>query len=68
MCEEIWENLGHNQSIFLQTWPKFDKTKIVEDQVEIPVQVNGKVRDKIMVSTELSEDQIKEIALKSDKF
>lgn len=68
MCEEIWHNLGHNQSIFVNSWPEFDRKLIIEDEIELPIQINGKVRDKIMIDNNMKEDQIKELALKSEKI
>ncbi len=53
-------------SIHLQSWPKADETAAKEDVIEIPVQVNGKVRDRITVPAEASEDQIKSAALASE--
>lgn len=65
MAEEIWSNFGEKKSIHLSPWPKWDKKKIIEDEMKIVVQVNGKVRAEIMVSKDLSESEIKEIAIQN---
>ena len=64
--EELWEILGHNNTIAYETWPTYDETKIVEDTKEIAVQVNGKVRATINILVDESEDSIKEKALSCD--
>lgn len=50
LAEELWNVLGHNESLAYQNWPSFDETLLVEDTVEIPVQINGKLRAKIQVA------------------
>ncbi|MDD3498318.1 MAG: class I tRNA ligase family protein, partial [Candidatus Moranbacteria bacterium] len=68
IAEEIWsEVLGNKKSIFLSEWPKFDPEKIKDENIEMPVQVNGKVRDKINVTSDISEEEAKKIALESEK-
>jgi leucyl-tRNA synthetase len=49
--------------ILNDSWPKYDEKYLVEDEVEVPIQVNGKLRGKILVSRTASEDEIKEKAL-----
>lgn len=60
VTEELWERLGLEGHIFSSKWPEYDIAKIVDENVELAVQVNGKVRFKVTVSTEFSEDEIKE--------
>ena len=50
LAEELWEKLGHSDTITYEAWPTYDETKLVDDTVEIAVQINGKVRAKIVVS------------------
>ena len=64
--EELWEMLGHDNTIAHESWPTYDDTKIVEDTKEIAVQVNGKVRATISITGGESEDSIKEKALACD--
>lgn len=65
--EELWKELGHKDSIHKQEWPKYDPKMIVESEIEIPVSVNGKRRDTITVSVDANEEQVKELAQKSEK-
>jgi leucyl-tRNA synthetase len=67
IAEELWTNqLGKPYSIHQQQWPKVDKVAAKEDTIELPVQINGKVRDRIMVPADASEDEIKSAALASE--
>ncbi|HAV75846.1 MAG TPA: leucine--tRNA ligase [Anaerolineae bacterium] len=67
IAEELWtEHLGKPYSIHQQSWPVFDEEAAKEDEIEIPVQVNGKVRDRITVSVNTGEDEIKALALASE--
>lgn len=69
ITDEIWERLGKQNSIIFEEWPKADSNILKEKKIEIPVQINGKVRVKIYVDQSASEDNIKEIALKeADKY
>ena len=57
--EEIWQVLGHEDTIAYESWPTYDESKCVEDTVEIALQVNGKIRDRISVAADISaEDAI----------
>ncbi|MBU1896056.1 class I tRNA ligase family protein [Patescibacteria group bacterium] len=63
ICAELWEQYGEGDMV----WPKYDPTKIVEDEITIAIQVNGKVRDELTVSVDISEEEIKKLALESEK-
>ena len=65
--EELWEALGNEYSLFNQKWCVCDESKIVMNQFEVAVQVCGKIKDKMMVSADSSEDEIKTAALALDK-
>jgi leucyl-tRNA synthetase len=65
--EEMWSVLGNEYSVFNQKWPTFDPAALVQDVVELAVQVNGRVRDKIEVSSDASEEEIKQAALAAEK-
>jgi leucyl-tRNA synthetase len=67
ICEELWERLGYKDGIAYQPWPKFDAELTKEKQVELAVQVLGKIKDKITVSADASEEEIERIALASEK-
>ncbi|HSR90996.1 MAG TPA: leucine--tRNA ligase [Gemmatimonadales bacterium] len=62
--EESWERLGHGASVFETRWPVWDDSLIVEDEIEIPVQINGKTRSKIRIPLGAEEKAVVAIALK----
>ena len=64
--EEEWELLGNKSSVFNEKWPIFDKNALVKDEVEIAIQINGKIKSKINVSSSLDENGIKELSLNDD--
>lgn len=68
VTEELWERLGFEGHIFSSKWPEYDISKIIESNVELAVQINGKVRFKITVPTSFSEDEIKEQVKNDDKL
>ena len=65
ITEELWHNLGEKKTIHLSEWPKWDSTMIVDDEVKIAVQVNGRVRAEIMIGVNEPEEEIKNKALKN---
>jgi leucyl-tRNA synthetase len=66
-AEELWRALGHGESLAYQPWPAHDPNLVKEDQIEIPVQVNGKVRGKVTVAADVDEEALKAAALKDEK-
>jgi leucyl-tRNA synthetase len=58
LAEELWERLGHTKSLARRPWPTYDPAKLVESTLELPVQVNGKLRDKISVPADADEETI----------
>ncbi len=62
-AEEMWEILGHTDSIFNSRWPEFDKNALVKDQVEIAIQINGKVRGRMMIDSSLNKTEMEKTAL-----
>jgi leucyl-tRNA synthetase len=67
IAEELWQRLGHDESLAYAPWPQYDEELAREKQVEMGVQVNGKLRDRIVVSAEADEEQIREKALQSER-
>ena len=63
IAEELWQRLGHDDTITYVNFPTFDEKWLVDDEIELPVQINGKVRSRIMVPTDADRDQIAAIAL-----
>ncbi len=66
ITEELWMLTGHAYSIHTQKWPQVDESALVVDEMELGVQVNGKLRDHITVPVSLSEEQIKNLALQTE--
>lgn len=63
--EELWSKLGYNETITYASWPTFDESKLVEDEVEIVVQVMGKVRAKLTMSKDASKEEMEQLALEA---
>ncbi len=63
ICEELWSELGHSESLLLREWPKCDKNAIKTEEVLVVVQVNGKIRCRLTVPADCDEEKVKEAAL-----
>ena len=63
IAEELWEQLGHSNTITYEEWPVFDASKLVEDEVEVVLQVMGKVRSKLSVPKDISKEDLEKLAL-----
>jgi leucyl-tRNA synthetase len=59
ICEELWEVLGNTPSVFSVPWPSYDKDVIVAEQVEMVIQINGKVRSRVVVPSDIGEEDLK---------
>jgi leucyl-tRNA synthetase len=67
IADELWHEIGHSGSVHKVEWPKHDPKAIVVDEVEIAVQVNGKVRDRLTVAVDIAEEEAVSLALASGK-
>ena len=67
LANELWEMLGEKGSLLRAPWPKYDSDLAKEEEIEIPVQVNGKLRGRITVPADATEDEVREKALADDK-
>jgi len=67
IAEELWDRLGHAATLAYEAWPEYDAELVKEKEIELAVQVLGKIKDKIVVAADASEDAIKEKALASEK-
>ena len=65
--EEMWERLGHKESIAYAPWPKFDESKLVNETVKIALAINGKTRDVIEVAKDIADAELQEKALANEK-
>ena len=68
LCEELWQLLGHKESLTYAPWPEYDETKIAESTREIPVQIKGRLRSKIEVPAEADEKEIESLAREDKKI
>lgn len=66
IAEELWEKLGHEYSIHNQLWPVYDAEIAAEEEVTLVIMVNGKVRDRVAVAADISQDKAREVALASE--
>lgn len=67
ITEEMWQLMGHEKQISNQMiWPQYDETKLVEDTIEIPVQINGKVKTTLKVSLDIGKDELLKLAKEND--
>ena len=60
ITEEIWEEMNFGGYIFEQTWPKYDEAKTIDSEVEMPIQINGKVRTTLMIPKDAKFEDFKE--------
>jgi leucyl-tRNA synthetase len=67
IAEELWERLGHRQSLAYEPWPQYDEELAKEKQVELAVQVNGKLKDRIVVPADAEEEFIRQKALSNER-
>ncbi|NMD72166.1 leucine--tRNA ligase [Bacillus sp. DNRA2] len=67
VSEELWEKLGHEGTLSYEAWPAYDEAKLVDDEVEIVVQINGKVKTKLFVPSDASREALEQIAMDDDK-
>ena len=67
ICEELWSELGEESRVFEAAWPEFDESALVLDEVEIIVQINGKLKDKLTMSKDASNEELEKAARNSDK-
>lgn len=68
LAEELWEELGNEESIFNVSWPEWDEEKLKTDTVNLVIQVNGKVRSQIQAELNANDEQVQSMALKDDKI
>lgn len=68
VTEEMWEHLGYSGSVHEQPWPEYDEKALVKDTVEIVVQINGKIKEKINIAGDSSREEMEKIAVENDKI
>ena len=68
VTEEMWEHLGYGGSVHDQKWPEYDEKALVKDTIEIVVQINGKIKEKINIAGDSSKEEMEKIAVENDKI
>ena len=68
LSEELWQSLGHQESIFQEKWPEYDKKLVIDEEVTIAIQVNGKLRDTVLVGRGTSEKELQKKILELPKI
>jgi leucyl-tRNA synthetase len=66
--EELWREMGESESVFNQTWPTWDEDIAKEEEIELVIQINGKVRAKVMIPAGLDDETIKEKAFSESRI
>ena len=67
ISEELWERMGHKESISLADWPTYDEKELVEDEVEVIFQINGKLKARVSVPNGLSKEELEKVAFENDQ-
>ncbi len=67
ICEEMWEGLGFDESVYKTAWPKYDEAALIKDMVEIVIQINGKVRAKMDVPSGLSKEEFERTCMEDER-
>jgi len=68
LCEELWSKLGHKDLLVFEDYPLHDPKKLVEDEIPIVISINGKVREKITVNSDISKEELEKLAINQEKI
>lgn len=68
ITEELWEMLGNKDQLTLHAWPTYDESKLVEDEIEVVIQINGKIKEKMMIAKDASKEVQEAAALELEKI
>lgn len=68
ITEELYETIGHDRRIYETKWPDYDESALIKDEIEVIIQVNGKLRDKLMIPENSTKEMMKEMAMSSEKI
>ncbi|MCL4426210.1 MAG: class I tRNA ligase family protein [Firmicutes bacterium] len=67
LAEELWFRMGHTESVHLATWPSYDPELIVAETVNVAIQVNGRLRDRVDVPVDIGEEELRELVLSQER-
>jgi leucyl-tRNA synthetase len=68
IAEELWQALGHDQSLAYEKWPEYDEGLIKTSEIEVPLQINGKVRAKVVVAADATQEQLEQSARNHERI
>ncbi len=68
IAEELWQALGHSQSLAYEKWPEYDERLIKTSEIEVPLQINGKVRAKVVVAADATQEQLEQAARNHERI
>jgi leucyl-tRNA synthetase len=68
IAEELWAGLGHNDFVVIASWPVLDAELAKADELEIPVQINGKMSGRVMVAAEIDDEALQQVVFNDDKI
>lgn len=67
ICEEMWEHLGHETKLYKTSWPSYDEKALVKDEIEVVVQINGKLKERMLVPNGLDKAAFEKLAMENEK-
>ncbi|MCL1981462.1 MAG: class I tRNA ligase family protein, partial [Clostridiales bacterium] len=67
ICEEMWEHLGKTEPLFRACWPEYDENALVRDEIEIVIQLNGKIKEKLNITANLDKEQFEKAVMENEK-
>ena len=68
LCFELWEKIGEKENLLRAPWPKYNEALAREDEIEVPVQINGKLRSVIRVAADADQEALRDAALADEKI
>lgn len=68
MTEELWTSLGHSESVHTVAWPAYDAKALIKEELEVVLQINGKVRDRITVPREISQSELEQLVMTNERI
>ena len=67
ITEELWNKMGHSESISYEPWPTYDESKIIEDTMELPIQFNGKLKATVQIAKNLEKEEVAKFVHENEK-
>ena len=67
ICEEMWQHIGHTCSVYDEAWPAYDEKALIKDEIEIAVQINGKIKERLNVQANLDKDTFEKAVMENER-